>query len=84
MWLESTARETTMRDDLIKARRKYQAAGRRLDIVRFEVEAPTREEAIELARQQIDSPERADAWIEGEPHLRDSGFIITPGETPWA
>ena len=65
---------------LVTAHRDWQ----RLDIIQFEIEAPTREEAREIAREQIDSPERATAWVKGEPHLRDSGFIITPGEALWA
>ena len=58
---------------LVTAHRDWQ----RLDIFQFEIEAPTHEEAIELARNEIDSPERTDTWIEGEPHLRDSGFVVT-------
>jgi hypothetical protein len=64
---------------LVTAHRDWQ----RLDIFQFEVEAPTREEAIELARKGVDSPNRAGTWIKGDPRLRDSGLIVTPRETPW-
>jgi hypothetical protein len=56
----------------------------RLDILQFEIEAPTREAAIELARGGIDSPKRAGDWVKGEQHLSNSRFIITPAEAPWA
>jgi len=47
----------------------------RLDIAQLEIESLTREEATQLAKQQLEAGQVP--WIEGEQHLRDSGFIIT-------
>ena len=46
----------------------------RLDVAQFEIEADTREQAIELAKQRLKTgPVR---WIEGEMVKRDEGFIV--------
>lgn len=51
----------------------------RLDVVQFEIEAPTREQAIELARRQLETDQVP--WIEGEIVKRDEGFIVMgPGK----
>jgi hypothetical protein len=49
----------------------------RLDIAQFEIEADTREQAIELARRQLEVGHVP--WIEGEISKRDEGFVVGPG-----
>ena len=46
----------------------------RLDVAQFEIEAPTREQAIELAKERLETGPVP--WIEGELVKRDEGFIV--------
>jgi hypothetical protein len=50
----------------------------RLDIAQFAVEAPTREEAIEFAKQQLATGPVS--WVVGDLVKRDEGFVVTPPE----
>jgi hypothetical protein len=61
---------------LVTAHRDWQ----RVDVAQFEIEADTREQAIELAEQHL----AADPvpWIEGEPVKRREGFVVTSSGGP--
>jgi hypothetical protein len=77
---------------VVTAHRDWQ----RLDVAQFEIEAETRDDAIELAKQQLaacsvvwieatrdEATKLAPgtvAWIAGEPVKHDEGFVVTPGE----
>jgi hypothetical protein len=48
----------------------------RLDIAQFEVEADTRDEAIEIAKKQLATG--SVPWVVGEMTRHDDGFVVTP------
>jgi hypothetical protein len=61
---------------LVTAHRDWQ----RLDIAQFAIEADTREQAIEIADQQLAGG--AVPWSVGELVKSQEGFIVTPEEQP--
>jgi hypothetical protein len=59
---------------LVTAHRDWQC----LDIAQFAIEANTRDEAIEIAKQQLVTGPVP--WVVGQFAKHDEGFIVTPGE----
>jgi hypothetical protein len=51
---------------------------RRLDIAQFQIEAETREQAIEIAKQRLATG--TVPWIAGELAGHHEGFVVTPVE----
>jgi hypothetical protein len=56
---------------IVTAHRDWQ----RLDIAQFEIEGDTREQAIEIAKQQLATG--TVFWTTGEFVKRDEGFVVT-------
>jgi hypothetical protein len=59
---------------LVTAHRDWE----RLDIAQFEIEADSREQAIEIASRQLAAGTMP--WIAGELVKHDEGFVVTPAE----